>query len=162
MFSRFNRSNSTQSCLGSQDVFCWTILFFSVGRFYCTGSSFSNFFINANNWMNKGKQKFSATRAVFLCNMMRGNKVTILISICTIYVVLIWLISAFLYFNLRWAHDGSNSWEKPTASSTKMEQWSMTPMSVGKPRAVDNVTSLFWGWRMLSRNREWFNKKYAM
>ena len=46
------------------------------------------------------------------------------ISICTVYTVLIRLISAFLY-DLRWTHGGSNSWEKRTASGTKMEQWSV-------------------------------------
>ena len=41
-------------------------------------------FIFFNNWVNKGKRKFSATRAasraVFSCNMLRGNEVTILLS----------------------------------------------------------------------------------
>ena len=30
-----------------------------------------------NNWVSKGKRKFSASIPVFLCNMLRGNKVTI-------------------------------------------------------------------------------------
>ena len=34
-------------------------------------------FIFFNNWVSKGKQKFSASRAVFSCNTLRGNKVTI-------------------------------------------------------------------------------------
>ena len=29
---------------------------------------------------NKGKRKFSASRAVFSCNMLRGNKVAIFLS----------------------------------------------------------------------------------
>ena len=42
-------------------------------------------------------------------------------------------------------HGGSNSWEKPTASSTKMEQWSATLLPIGKPRVVDYMGSMFWG-----------------
>ena len=41
------------------------------------------------------------------------------------------------------AHACSNSWEKPTASGTKMEQWSVTLFPIGKPKTVDNVASLF-------------------
>ena len=65
-------------------------------------------------------------------------------SICTVCSVLIRLISAFLY-DLCWTHGGSNSREKPTASGTKMKQWSVTPLPIGKPRAVDNMASMFWG-----------------
>ena len=35
-------------------------------------------------------------------------------------------------------------WEKPTASGTKMEQWSVTLLPIGKPRAVDSMASMFW------------------
>ena len=42
-------------------------------------------------------------------------------------------------------HGGSNPWEKPMASSAEMEQWSMTLLPVGKPRAVGNLVSVFWG-----------------
>ena len=37
-------------------------------------------FIFFNNWVSKGKRKFSASRAVFSCKMLRGNKVTIFLS----------------------------------------------------------------------------------
>ena len=40
-------------------------------------------------------------------------------------------------------HGGSNSWEKPTVSGTKMEQRSMTLLPIGKPKAVDNMASMF-------------------
>ena len=53
------------------------------------------------------------------------------------------LISAFLC-DTCYVHGGSNSWEKPTASGTKMEQWSVTHLPTGKPRAVDNMDSMFW------------------
>ena len=33
-------------------------------------------FIFFSNWVSKGKRKFPASRAVLLCNMLRGNKVT--------------------------------------------------------------------------------------
>ena len=33
-----------------------------------------------NNWLSKGKRKFSASRTVFSCNTLRGNKVTIFLS----------------------------------------------------------------------------------
>ena len=52
------------------------------------------------------------------------------------------LISAILY-DMCQVHRGSNSWEKPTASGTKIEQWSVTFLPIGKPRAVDNMTSMF-------------------
>ena len=37
-------------------------------------------FIFVNKLGNKGKRKFSASRVVFLCNMLRGNKGTIFLS----------------------------------------------------------------------------------
>ena len=56
------------------------------------------------------------------------------------------LIAAILYDTCK-AHGDSNSWEKPVASSacTKMEQWPVTLLPVGKPRAVNNMVSIFWG-----------------
>ena len=66
------------------------------------------------------------------------------IFICTIYTLLMQLILAILYDTCP-VHDGSNSWEKPMASGAKMEQWSVTLLPIGKPRAVDNMVSMFWG-----------------
>ena len=37
-------------------------------------------------------------------------------------------------------HRDSNSWEKPTASGGKMEQWLVTLLPIGKPKAVDNMS----------------------
>ena len=54
------------------------------------------------------------------------------------------LISTILYDTCH-VHGGSNSWKKPMASSAKMEQWSVTLLPIGKPRAVDNMVSMFWG-----------------
>ena len=96
---------------------------------------------------NKGKQKFSTSRAVFSCNVLRGNKVTFFrkyIFICTIYTLLMQLISAILYDTCQ-VHGGSNSWGKPMASGAKMEQWSVTLLPIGKPRAAGNMVSMFWG-----------------
>ena len=42
------------------------------------------------------------------------------------------------------------------ASSAKMDQWSVTLLPIGKPRAVDNMVPMCL--RMLSRNREICNK----
>ena len=64
-------------------------------------------FIFVYNWMNKGKIKFSPNRtvfsymrAMFSCNIMRWNKVTVFflkyISTCSIYTVLIQFISLWL------------------------------------------------------------------
>ena len=39
---------------------------------------------------------------------------------------------------------------KPTASGTKMEQWSVILLPIGKPRAVDSMASMFWGWHFKS------------
>ena len=36
------------------------------------------------------------------------------------------------------------------ATGTKMEQWSMTLLPLGKARAVDNTASLFWDWPLNS------------
>ena len=47
-------------------------------------------------------------------------------------------ISVFLY-DTYYIYGGSNSWEKPTVSGTKMEQWSVNLLPIGKPRAVDNM-----------------------
>ena len=41
------------------------------------------------------------------------------------------LISAILYDTCK-LHGGSNSWEKPTASGTNMEQWLVTLLPIGK------------------------------
>ena len=37
-------------------------------------------FIFFNNWVSKGKRKFSASKALFSCNVLRKNKVTIFLS----------------------------------------------------------------------------------
>ena len=91
---------------------------------------------------NKGKWKFSASRAVLSRNMLRGNKVTIFLSYIYLYLYNLYLTNA-TYF-------GSNFWEKPTSSSTKMEQLSVTFLPIGKPRAVDNMASMLWGWHFKS------------
>ena len=39
----------------------------------------------------------------------------------------------------RWAHGGSNTWEKTTASSAKMDLLSVPYLPLGKPRAVGNI-----------------------
>ena len=44
-----------------------------------------------------------------------------------------------------YVYGGSSSWEKPTTSSTKMEQWLVILLLIGKPRVVDNMASMFWG-----------------
>ena len=54
------------------------------------------------------------------------------------------LISAILYDTCQ-VHGGSTSWEKAMASGAKLEQWSVTLLPIGKPRAVDNMVSMFWG-----------------
>ena len=54
------------------------------------------------------------------------------------------LISAILYDTCE-VHDGSNSWEKAMAIGAKMDQCSVTFLPIGKPRAVDNMVSTFWG-----------------
>ena len=71
------------------------------------------------------------------------------IAICTIFTVQIWIILAFLY-DLPWGHSDNNSWEKPTVSSTKMKQWPVTYLLSGKPKAVDNMTSLSCRWHVES------------
>ena len=105
---------------------------------------------------NKGKRKFSASRAVFSCVVEPCSRVTCCVEIqlkyifiCKIYNLLLQLISAILY-DTCYVHGGSNSWEKPMASSAKMEQWSVTLLPIGKPRAVDNMVSMFWGWHFKS------------
>ena len=47
-------------------------------------------------------------------------------------------ISVFLY-DTCYIYGGSNSWEKPTVSGTKMEQWSVNLLTLEKPRTVDNM-----------------------
>ena len=43
-------------------------------------------FIFFNNWVSKGKQKFSASRTVFSCNALRASKVTIFLSLIYLYL----------------------------------------------------------------------------
>ena len=71
------------------------------------------------------------------------------ILIWTIYTLLMQHFLAILFDMCR-VHGGSNSWEKPTASGTKMEQWSVTLLPIGKPRAVDNTASMFCVWHFKS------------
>ena len=52
------------------------------------------------------------------------------------------LFSAILYYTCH-VHGSSNPWEKSTASRTKLEQWSVTLLPIGKTRAVDNMVSIF-------------------
>ena len=54
------------------------------------------------------------------------------------------LISAIIYDTCQ-VNGRRNSWEEPTVSGTKMEQWSVTLLPIGKPRAVGNMVSMFWG-----------------
>ena len=54
------------------------------------------------------------------------------------------LISAILYDTCQ-VHGSSNSWEKSMAFGAEIEQWSVTLLPIGKPRAVDNIFSMFWG-----------------
>ena len=125
-------------------------------------------FIFFNNWLSKGKESFLLVEPCF--RVIRCVEIKLqfsfrkYISICTVCTVLIRLILVFLY-DLRWTYGGSNSWGKPTASGTKMEQWSVTLLPTGKPRAVDNMASLFWGWYFecsacacRAINREWCSK----
>ena len=89
-----------------------------------------------------------SSKAVFPCNMLREIKLQYFfrkyIFICTIYTLLIQLISAILYDTYQ-VHGGSDSCEKPMASGTKMEQWSVTLLPIGKPRPVSNMAFMFWG-----------------
>ena len=59
------------------------------------------------------------------------------------------LISAILYDTCQ-VHGGSNSCEKPMAFGAEMEQWSVTLLPIGKPRAVDNMASMFGDWHFKS------------
>ena len=44
------------------------------------------------------------------------------------------LMSAILY-GACWVHVGSSSWRNPTTSGTKMGQWPVTLLPIGKPKA---------------------------
>ena len=66
------------------------------------------------------------------------------IFLYTIYTLLMQLFSAILYYTCH-VHGSSNPWEKSTAARTNLEQWSVTLLPIGKPRAVDNMVSMFWG-----------------
>ena len=116
----------------------------------------------------KGKRKFSTSRTCsrMICWIEIKLQFSFrkYISICTVCTVLIRLILAFLY-DLHWTHGGSNSSEKPTASGTKVEQWSLILLPIGKSRAVDNMFPFLWGWHFdcsacayRAINREWCNK----
>ena len=52
-------------------------------------------------------------------------------------------ISVILY-DTCYVHGGNNPWEKPMSSGAKIEQWSVTLLPIGKPRAVNNMVSVFW------------------
>ena len=54
------------------------------------------------------------------------------------------LMSVILY-EACWVYVGSSSWRNPTTSGTKMGQWSVTLLPIGKPKAVDNMASVLWG-----------------
>ena len=96
---------------------------------------------------------FPGDIAVFLCNMMRENKVTIFPSLIYLYLYDLCPTNATYFGNYLWPVL-SSWWQqllgKPTTSGTKMEQSSVTLLPVGKPRAVDNMGFLFWGWHIKS------------
>ena len=110
-------------------------------------------FIFANNWVIRENESFLLVEpysCVTCCVEIKLQYFFLkCIFICTIYTLVMQLISAFLC-DTCYAHGGSNSWEKPTASGTKMEQWSVTHLPIGKPRAVDNMDSMFWDWHFKS------------
>ena len=58
---------------------------------------------NENNFCkqlgNKGKRKISASRAAFLCNMLRGNKVRIFLSLLYIYLYNLYPTNATYFSN---------------------------------------------------------------
>ena len=105
-------------------------------------------FIFVNKLDNKGKRKFLLAEPYFCVTCCVEIKVQYFfhkyIFICTIYTLIIQLISAIFYDTCQ-VHGGSNSWEKPTVSGTEMEQWSVTYLPIGKPKAVDNIASMFSG-----------------
>ena len=52
----------------------------------CFAQTKITLFIFFYNQVNKGKRKFSASRAMFPCNMLRGDKVTIFLSEIYLYL----------------------------------------------------------------------------
>ena len=66
------------------------------------------------NWVNRRKQFFAASWAVFSCIVL---SIVENVFFCTIYTVLIRLLVALLYY-LTWAHGGINCWEKPMVRGT--------------------------------------------
>ena len=110
-------------------------------------------FIFANNWVIRENKSFMLVEPcshVTCCVEMKLQYIfRKYIFICTIYTLLMKLISTILYGTCQ-VHGGSNSWEKPTAPGVKLEQWSVTVLPIGKPRAVDNMASMFWGWHFKS------------
>ena len=110
-------------------------------------------FICWNNWIIKENKSFllvePCSRVSCCVEIQLKYFFRKYIFICAIYTLLLQLISAMLY-DTCYVHGGSNSWEKPMPSGAKMEQCSVTLLPIGKPRAVDNIVSVFWGWHFNS------------
>ena len=110
-------------------------------------------FIFWNNWIIKANESFPlvepCSRVTCCVEIKLQYFFRKYIFICRIYTLLMQLISAILYDTCQ-VYGGSNSWEKTMASSAKMEQWSVALLPIGKPRAVDNMVSVFWGWHFYS------------
>ena len=97
---------------------------------------------------NEGKQKFFASGAVFRVTCCVEIKLQYFfhkfIFICTIYTLLMQLISVILYDTVKFmvaATLGKNL--RPPVRKWSNDQWLLP---IGKPRAVDNMASMFWGW----------------
>ena len=104
---------------------------------------------------NKGKPKFSASRAVFLCNMLRGNKVAIFLSKIYLYLynlMQLYPTNATYFGNSLWQFSMAILMVVATLAKNlrPLYQNSVTLLTIGKPRAVDNMASLFWGWHFKS------------
>ena len=128
-------------------------------------------FIFWNNWVIKESKSFllvePSSRVTCCVEIKLQYFFRKYIFICTIYALLIQLISAILCDTCQAmvaATHGKNLW--PPVPNGAMVSDSFT---LGRPRAVDNMVSMFWGWHFYSSvcvcwviNRNYATKLYTM
>ena len=83
----------------------------------CFAQTKKTLFIFFNKWVSKGKRNFSASRALFSCNMLHGNKVTFFLSEIYLYLWSLYRtnttyfdISLRLALNSWWQHLLGKTW----------------------------------------------------
>ena len=111
----FNNFITTFKCSVNVVFFCYKCEFLKIiGPSYFLirlAQTKITLFIFVDKLGNKGKRKFSASIAVFLCNMLRRNKGTIFLSQIYLYLYNLYPTNTTYFCNSLW-HISSSWWQR--------------------------------------------------